>query len=129
MVEFTSCCRSYGLRVSTSEVIDCICHLRLVNPLDEKEFRTVLQSNYAKSRRDQSRFNLLYDLFFHGVKPLNSMNTFTHLAGTFNKIIDMVEKNQSNDPADTISIKTDNANNEPTKKALTEFMRGRPAKS
>lgn len=113
MVEFTNCCRSYGLRVSTSEVLDCIRHITLVNPLDEKEFRTVVQSNYAKSRRDQSRFNSLYDLFFHGRKVVNSENSFTHLSGTFNKIIDTVEKNGDSDPIE---------------KSLVEFMRGKPAK-
>ncbi|MBF0467594.1 MAG: VWA domain-containing protein [Desulfamplus sp.] len=112
MIEFTACCRSYGLRVSTSEVLDCVRHICLVDPLDEKEFKTVLQSNYAKSRRDQSRFNSLYNLFFHGIKPLDSVNSFTHLSSTFNKIMDMMEKNQSNDPVE---------------KALAEFMRGKPA--
>jgi len=100
MIEFTACCRSYGLRVSTSEVLDCIQHLTLINPLEEMEFRTVLQSNYAKSRRDQSRFNYLYDLFFHGIKPLNSYNSFTHLSRTFNEIIELLKKKQDNHPAE-----------------------------
>ncbi|MBF0232317.1 MAG: VWA domain-containing protein [Desulfamplus sp.] len=112
MIEFTACCRSYGLRVSTSEVLDCIRHISLINPLDEKEFKTVLQSNYAKSRRDQSRFNSLYNLFFHGIKPLDSGDSFTHLSSTFNKIMDLMEKNQGCDPVE---------------KALIEFMQGRPA--
>ncbi|MBF0378341.1 MAG: VWA domain-containing protein [Desulfamplus sp.] len=136
IIEFTTCCRSYGLRVSTSEVLDSIRHLSLINPLDEKEFRTVLQSNYAKSRRDQSRFNSLYDLFFHGVKPVNSENTFTHLAGTFNKIMDIVEKNQDNnyvdiepenqiDGVDNININSKKSST--ATKTLIEFMRGRPS--
>ncbi|MBF0301570.1 MAG: VWA domain-containing protein [Desulfamplus sp.] len=112
MVEFTNCCRSYGLRVSTSEVLDCIRHISLINLLDEQEFHTVLQSNYAKTKREQNRFNSLYNLFFHGRKSVKLENSFTHLAGTFNKIMDIMEKNHDN---------------EPTKKALTEFMRGRPA--
>ncbi len=112
MIEFTNCCRLYGLRVSTSEVLDSIRHLAIINIMDEKEFQTVIRSNYAKSRRDQSRFNSLYDLFFHGKEAVNSEDSFTHLAGTFNKIIDMVEKN---------------GENEPIKQALSEFIRGRPA--
>ncbi|MBF0203908.1 MAG: VWA domain-containing protein [Desulfamplus sp.] len=157
MIQFTACCRSYGLRVSTSEVLDCIRHLTLINPLDEREFKTVLLSNYAKSRRDQSRFNSLYDLFFHGITDINPENSFTHLSSTFNKIIDLVEKKQDNDltenaltdntsinHASTYNDATDNAptdnaptdnaptDNAPTdkdltQKALTEFMRGKPA--
>lgn len=117
MIEFTACCRSYGLRVSTSEVLDCMEQLTLINTLEEMEFKTVLQSNYAKSRRDQSRFNSLYNLFFHGIKPLNSENSFTHLSPTFNQIMDLVKKNQENDLTDKGS----------TKKALIEFIQGRPA--
>lgn len=111
MIEFTACCRSYGMRVSTSEVLDCMQQLTLINPLKEIEFRTVLQSNYAKSRRDQSRFNLLYDLFFHGIKPSISENSFTHLSHTFNEIVDLAEKKQGNDL---------------TNKALISFIRGKP---
>lgn len=65
MLRFVSCCRAADLRVSTAEVLDCVEQLNLVNTLEEEEFRLVLRSNFAKSRREQSRFDQMYHLFFH----------------------------------------------------------------
>lgn len=69
IVRFAACCRSFGLRVSTSEVLDCTRQMVLVNPLDETEFKTVVMANFVKSRRRQGRFNYVYQLFFHGIRP------------------------------------------------------------
>ncbi len=63
--DFVACLRAAGQRVSTSEVLDCTRQLQHVDILAEEEFRAVLRSNFAKSRREQSRFDELYRLFFH----------------------------------------------------------------
>ncbi|MBI9074941.1 MAG: VWA domain-containing protein [Desulfatibacillum sp.] len=65
VLKFASCTRAAGLRVSTSEVLDCLDQLQHVNPVDEEEFKILMRANFAKSRRDQAKFDYLYDLFFH----------------------------------------------------------------
>ena len=62
---FAACCRAFDLRVSTGEVIDAARHLGLVNLADPVEFRLVLRANFVKSRRDQARFDYIFDLFFN----------------------------------------------------------------
>ncbi len=68
ILKFTACCRTAGYRVSTSEVIDCISQLQLVDMLKEDEFRSVLRANFAKSRREQAQFDRLYHLYFHEMR-------------------------------------------------------------
>lgn len=68
ILEFVSCCRADGMRISTAEVLDCLSQLDLAGPLNETVFRIVLAANFAKSRREQAAFNRLYHLFFHGMK-------------------------------------------------------------
>lgn len=68
VLKFASCTRAAGLRVSTSEVLDCLDQLRMINPVEEDEFKTLLRANFAKSRREQSRFDHLYHLFFHEMR-------------------------------------------------------------
>ena len=67
-LRFVNCCRAADLRVSTAEVLDVIQQLTLVDPFDEFQFHTVLRTNFAKSHRDQDRFEQLYNLFFHEMK-------------------------------------------------------------
>ena len=47
ILKFVACCRTAGYRVSTSEVVDCISQLALINMLNEDEFRSVLRANFA----------------------------------------------------------------------------------
>jgi uncharacterized protein with von Willebrand factor type A (vWA) domain len=68
ILKFVSCSRTAGLRISTSEVLDCLNQLNLVDILDEKQFAAVLRANFAKSRREQFHFDRLYDLFFHELR-------------------------------------------------------------
>jgi len=68
VLKFVSCCRVAGHRISTSEVLDCLDQLKLVDILDEKQFAAVLRANFAKSRREQFHFDRLYDLFFHELR-------------------------------------------------------------
>lgn len=65
---FASCCRASGMRVSTSEVLDSLKQLQLINPTDEQQFRSLLRANFAKSIRDVPHFDRLYHLFFHEMR-------------------------------------------------------------
>lgn len=66
--QFVSCCRAAGMRVSTSEVLDSLNQMQLINPTDEHQFRSLLRSNFAKSIRDVQHFDRLYHLFFHEMR-------------------------------------------------------------
>ncbi|WDP89996.1 MAG: VWA domain-containing protein [Desulfobacter sp.] len=68
ILEFASCCRADGMRISTAEVLDCLNQLDLAGPQDEPVFHTILRANFAKSRREQAEFERLYRLFFHEMK-------------------------------------------------------------
>lgn len=65
VLRFAAGCRVSNLPVSTSEVLDTIDQLRFINLLDETDFKALLQANFVKTRRDQARFERLYQLFFH----------------------------------------------------------------
>ena len=66
--KFVSCCRAAGMRVSTSEVLDSLNQMQLIDPTDEQQFRSLLRANFAKSMRDVQHFNRLYHLFFHEMR-------------------------------------------------------------
>ena len=66
--QFVSCLRAAGLRVSTSEVLDSLKQLELIDPTDELQFKTLLGANFAKSLRDLQQFDRLYHLFFHEMR-------------------------------------------------------------
>jgi uncharacterized protein with von Willebrand factor type A (vWA) domain len=68
VLKFVSCARTAGLRVSTSEVLDCLNQLQLVDILEEPQFAAVLRANFAKSRREQHHFERLYQMFFHELR-------------------------------------------------------------
>jgi uncharacterized protein with von Willebrand factor type A (vWA) domain len=68
LLKFVSCARTAGLRVSTSEVLDCLNQLKLVDILEEPQFAAVLRANFAKSRREQHHFDRLYQMFFHELR-------------------------------------------------------------
>ena len=75
ILKFVSLCRTSDLKVSTSEVLDCISQLTLINLTDESQFKAVLNTNFVKTRRDQSRFEMLYALYFHDLAPdVDGMN-------------------------------------------------------
>ncbi|MCX5849529.1 MAG: VWA domain-containing protein [Deltaproteobacteria bacterium] len=66
--QFVSCCRAAGMRISTSEVLDSLNQLQLIDPTDESQFRSLLRANFAKSMRDVQHFDRLYHLFFHEMR-------------------------------------------------------------
>ncbi|MCP4117977.1 MAG: VWA domain-containing protein [Desulfobacteraceae bacterium] len=106
---FAACCRAFDLRVSTSEVLDAARHLELVDPLDPQEFKLAVRANFAKSRRDQSRFDYLFDLFFHGVRT----DTDDSLAPEIGRITRALR--QSKDLSD-----------DPMEQALVDFLDNDP---
>jgi uncharacterized protein len=68
ILNFVSCSRASGLRVSSSEVLDCVNQLELIDVLEEPMFKSVLRANFAKSRREQAHFDHIYHLFFHEMR-------------------------------------------------------------
>ncbi len=65
VLKFVSSCRASGMRISTSEVLDCVRHLERIDCTREDEFRAALRANFAKSVRELAHFDRLYRLFFH----------------------------------------------------------------
>lgn len=51
------------MRISTSEVLDSLKQMQLIDPTDEQQFCSLLRSNFAKSIRDVQHFDRLYHLF------------------------------------------------------------------
>ena len=110
-LKFVSCCRAADLRISTAEVLDCVSQLDLIQPLDEEEFKLVLKSNFAKSRREQSRFEQMYHLFFHEMQSDLSRVSQDPASEQIRAIVDMLKKEVVEDEMD---------------KALAEFLEGNP---
>ncbi|MBI9089723.1 MAG: VWA domain-containing protein [Desulfobacterium sp.] len=104
---FAACCRAFDLRVSTSEVLDAARHLELVDPLDPREFKLAVRANFAKSRRDQSRFDFLFDLFFHGIRT----DKDEALTPEIGKITQALRQSLSDDPMEQALV--DFLDNEP----------------
>ena len=73
VLDFVSSSRASGLRISTAEVLDCLQHLNYIDLSDEELFNSVLRANFAKSRREQARFDHLYHLFFHQLRSPGSI--------------------------------------------------------
>ncbi len=82
VLKFVACARTAGLRVSTSEVLDCLNQLKLVDILEEPQFAAVLRANFAKSRREQHHFDRLYQMFFHELRQDASIAGSEPLCGT-----------------------------------------------
>jgi uncharacterized protein with von Willebrand factor type A (vWA) domain len=87
VLNFVSCARTAGLRVSTSEVLDCLDQLGLVDIMDESQFAAVLRANFAKSRREQHHFDRLYQMFFHELRQDASVAGSEPLAQQINDIL------------------------------------------
>jgi uncharacterized protein with von Willebrand factor type A (vWA) domain len=87
ILRFVAGARAAGLRISTAEVLDCLGHLWLVSPLEETQFKAVLQANFAKSRREQDHFERLYRLFFHELRQDPSIARSPELAEPIREIL------------------------------------------
>jgi uncharacterized protein with von Willebrand factor type A (vWA) domain len=110
-LKFVSCCRASDLRISTAEVIDCLTQLQLIDTLDEEQFRAVLCSNFAKSRREQGKFDRLYHLFFHEMRHDTGMAFQDSLSDKIEDIFEMLRNK---------------ANGDMTYSAILDFISGDP---
>jgi uncharacterized protein with von Willebrand factor type A (vWA) domain len=88
IIRFAAACRAAGLRVSTSELIDAAGHLQHVDLAGEKDFKTALRANFAKSRREQRAFDRVYELFFHGPLKTNAAESETADPGEIKDLLD-----------------------------------------
>lgn len=111
VLRFVSCSRAAGLRISSSEVLDCLKHLEYVDVTDEQLFKSVLRTNFVKSRREQPKFDHLYHLFFHELRSDTSIPNSESLIDLMNKILESVEKNLDGNDAF---------------QAIIDFLRGDP---
>jgi uncharacterized protein with von Willebrand factor type A (vWA) domain len=99
LLRFVAGARAAGLRVSTSEVLDCLQHLERIDPLEEAQFRSVLRANFAKSRREQAHFERLYQLFFHELRQDPSIARSPELAPAIQAILQSLQSAAETDPA------------------------------
>lgn len=110
--KFVSCCRASGLRVSTSEVLDSLNQLKLIDPTDESEFQSLLRANFAKSMRDVQHFDRLYHLFFHEMRmDIGDMKQAAFHSDQIKKSAEMLKQ-----------IPHDN----PVYDAVVDFLQGNP---
>ncbi len=99
LLKFVSCSRAAGLRISTSEVLDCLDHLKRVDFLDEPQFAAVLRANFAKSRREQFHFNRVYDLFFHELRQESNIAQADPLSEQIQNTLQSFTSRQDDDGA------------------------------
>ena len=99
ILRFVACSRAAGLRISTSEVLDCLNQLKLVDVLDENQFAAVLRANFAKSRREQFHFDRLYGLFFHELRQESGISHADPLAEQIQNTLQTFAAEQNGDSA------------------------------
>lgn len=112
ILSFVSTCRASDLKISTSEVLDCMRHLELIDLLDEPQFKATLMTNFVKTRRDMARFDEIYNLFFHEIMPEGK----TEGSALIRREID-----------ETVRRLKQGAENSDLMNALMEFFGGNPA--
>jgi uncharacterized protein len=98
LLRFVAGARAAGLRISTSEVLDCLQHLERIDPLEEVQFKSVLQANFAKSHREQAHFERLYRLFFHELRQDASIARSPELAPAIQAILQTLQPAAAADP-------------------------------
>ena len=97
--QFVSCCRAAGLRVSTSEVLDTLKQLELIDPTDELQFKALLRANFAKSLRELKHFERLYHLFFHEMRiNAEDMQQAADKIGRIREATDLLRKKPHDNP-------------------------------
>jgi len=111
VLKFVACCRAAGYRISTSEVLDCISHLEMIDILDQEEFRAALRANFAKSRREQGEFDRLYNLFFQELREDLGIIESAPLADKLREIVGRLAEEADGDPA---------------RQAIVDFLSGEP---
>jgi uncharacterized protein with von Willebrand factor type A (vWA) domain len=68
LLQFAALCRAGGLRISTSEVLDAVRCLELIDLAPEEPFRAALRANFVKEMEDEELFDKIYDLYFHALQ-------------------------------------------------------------
>jgi len=111
ILKFVSSSRAAGLRISSSEVLDCLNQLELIDVLDEPQFLSVLRANFAKSYREQKKFNRLYHLFFHELRENSGTVHLEPLSDLIQEIMETLENEYDIDS---------------TFQAILEFLEGNP---
>ena len=112
ILRFVSCVRAADLRISTAEVTDCLSQLKNIDILDERQFNTVLRTNFAKSRREQHRFDHLYHLYFHELRIFPPDADATSLGKPMQAVQEAL-RNAVEEPPELV--------------AITDFITGEPS--
>lgn len=112
ILNFVTTCRASDLKISTSEVLDCMSHLKLIDLLDEPQFKTTLMANFVKTRRDMARFEEIYNLFFHEIMPEEKTGANSLIRRDINETLEKLR--QGAEKSDMMD-------------ALMEFLGGNPA--
>ena len=103
ILKFVSISRAAGLRVSTSEVLDCLHQLELIDMTDEPQFAAVLRANFAKSRREQFHFDRLYELFFHELRQESNIAHADPLARQIQRTLqELAPQHNENDASQAV---------------------------
>lgn len=95
ILHFVATCRASDLKISTSEVLDCMRHLSLIDLLDEPQFKTTLMTNFVKTRRDMARFEEVYNLFFHEIRPEEKSTSSSIIRKDINEAVERMKKDAS----------------------------------
>ena len=111
ILKFAASARAAGLRIATSEVLDCLEQIKQIDVLDEPQFAAALRANFAKSRREQHRFNHLYRLYFHELREDTEMGFSDSLADHTEDLLDALR----HDPDESAELP-----------ALLDFLAGDP---
>ena len=117
ILKFVSSARAAGLRISTTETLDCLNQLGMIDLLSETQFSRVLRANFAKSRKDQTTFDHLYHLFFHELRDDEVLVGADAISEYRREMLDSLEVDARDDgegPGNPIE-------------ALIDFLSGNPA--
>ncbi|MGD8344808.1 MAG: hypothetical protein PVH53_14505, partial [Desulfobacterales bacterium] len=98
VLKFVGIARSAGLRIATSEVLDCLNQMQLVDIAEEPQFAAVLRANFAKSRREQRHFDRLYQMFFHELRQDASIVNSEPLAQQVQDVLQALSPIQEDHP-------------------------------
>ena len=64
LIFFSGLLRKKGIPISTTEIIDALRTLDIINPAAREDFKNALRSTLVKNQRDRAFFDLLFDHFF-----------------------------------------------------------------
>ena len=100
------------MRVSTSEVLDVVRQMGLIDLTDPEQFRILLRTNLAKSRQDQGKFDQLFHLYFHELQTAESLSRHGDTSEQAQAVLDMLREQAGDDEV---------------ARAVIDFLQGDPA--